>query len=106
MREPVLYILYPVTPTLSVEAVHARLICDEETAIAESPVGIEGAVVSEVVVVVAVAGCAGTAGVAGTAEVEPPPDSGAAGVAGIAGTAGVAGIVAGGGVTPGGAARV
>ena len=38
--------LYPVTPTLSVEAVHERLIWDEETAEAERLVGMEGAVVS------------------------------------------------------------
>jgi len=35
-----------VTPTLSVEAVQERLICEEETADARSPVGVEGAVVS------------------------------------------------------------
>ena len=43
---PPLYILYPVTPTVSVEAVHDRLICDEEIAAAESPVGVVGAIVS------------------------------------------------------------
>lgn len=35
------------TPTLSVEAVQARLICEEEIAVAERFVGIEGAVLSE-----------------------------------------------------------
>ena len=48
IRAPFLYILYRVTPTLSVETDQERLICDEETAVAERPVGIEGAVVSEV----------------------------------------------------------
>jgi hypothetical protein len=38
--------LYPVTPTLSVEAVHDRLICEEEIAVAVSPVGTLGGVVS------------------------------------------------------------
>src|SRR6267142_4230211 len=37
---------YPVTPTLSVEAVQERLICEEEAAEARSPVGLEGATVS------------------------------------------------------------
>ena len=49
---------YPATPDVdcpdtvgSVDAVHDRLICDEEAAVAESPVGTVGAVVSVVVVV-------------------------------------------------------
>ena len=36
------------TPTLSVEATQERFICDEETAVAERLVGVEGAVVSGV----------------------------------------------------------
>ena len=43
---PALYILYPITPTLSVLAIHDRLIWLEEIALAEGPVGTEGAVVS------------------------------------------------------------
>ena len=43
------------TPTLSVDAVQFRLICDEEIAVAESPVGVEGGVVSEGEVTVMVA---------------------------------------------------
>ena len=39
--------LYPVTPTLSVEAVHERLIWDEEMTDAVRLVGVEGGVVSE-----------------------------------------------------------
>ena len=38
--------LYPVTPTLSVAAVHVTLTCVGEIALAETPVGTEGAVVS------------------------------------------------------------
>jgi len=38
--------LYPDTPMLSVEAFHARLICDDETVVAVRPVGTDGAVVS------------------------------------------------------------
>ena len=38
--------LYPVTPTLSVAAVQERLICEEDTAVAVNPVGVDGAVVS------------------------------------------------------------
>jgi hypothetical protein len=38
--------LYPVTPTLSVDAVHDKLICEEEIADAVSPVGTLGGVVS------------------------------------------------------------
>jgi hypothetical protein len=38
--------LYPVTPTSSVAAVQVRFICDEETAEAARPVGVDGAVVS------------------------------------------------------------
>jgi len=41
-----LYILYPATPTLSVEAVHERLIWDEDMAVAVKSDGTEGAVVS------------------------------------------------------------
>ena len=37
------------------DAVHDRLICDEEIAVAESPVGVEGGVVSEGEVTVMVA---------------------------------------------------
>jgi hypothetical protein len=37
---------YPVTPTLSVAAVHARLICVAPAAVAVSPVGAVGGVVS------------------------------------------------------------
>src|SRR3989338_5439524 len=37
---------YPVTATSSVDAVHMRLICEEETAVAERLVGTDGAVVS------------------------------------------------------------
>ena len=36
------------TPTLSVDALHARLICDVETGVAVSPAGVEGGVVSPV----------------------------------------------------------
>ena len=43
--------LYPVTPKLSVDAVHDRSIWDEETAEAERFAGAEGAVVSIIVVV-------------------------------------------------------
>ena len=39
---------------MSVDAVHDRLICDEETAVAERLVGVEGAVVSPVAVTVMV----------------------------------------------------
>jgi hypothetical protein len=46
--------LYPVTPTLSVDAVHERLICEDDTAVAVNPVGTVGACVS-VTVTVAVA---------------------------------------------------
>ena len=42
-----LYTLYPATPTLSVDAVHVRLICEDEIAVAVSPVGTVGACVSE-----------------------------------------------------------
>ena len=51
---PLRYISYPVTPTLSVEAVHDRLICDEEIAVAERLVGGVGMVVSEACVTVTV----------------------------------------------------
>ncbi len=44
---PPLYILYPATPTLSVEAVHERLICEDEADVAVRPVGVDGAVVSD-----------------------------------------------------------
>jgi hypothetical protein len=43
---PSLKILYPVTPTLSVDADQERLIWDEETASAVRLVGVEGAWVS------------------------------------------------------------
>jgi hypothetical protein len=38
--------LYPVTPTLSVEAVQLKLICELEAAVAVKPVGALGGVVS------------------------------------------------------------
>ena len=44
---PFLNTLYPVTPTLSIEAAQERLIWDEETAVAERAVGTEGEMVSE-----------------------------------------------------------
>ncbi len=44
---PALYILYPVTPTVSVEAVHDRLTAEDDTAVAEREVGVVGAVVSD-----------------------------------------------------------
>ena len=44
---PPLYIRYPVTPTASVDAFQERLIWEEETAVAERPVGTVGAVVSD-----------------------------------------------------------
>ena len=43
------------TPTLSVEADHVRLIWDDETALAVRPVGVEGGVVSEAAGVLALA---------------------------------------------------
>ena len=43
---PFLYMRYPVIATLSVDAVHVRLICEEETAVAVNPVGTVGTVVS------------------------------------------------------------
>jgi hypothetical protein len=45
-REPPLYILYPVTPTLSVDALQERLICELDTAVAVRPVGVDGTWVS------------------------------------------------------------
>src|SRR5260221_7923032 len=45
-RVPARKTRYPVTPTLSVDAVQDRLICEEEAAEAENPVGVDGAVVS------------------------------------------------------------
>ncbi len=39
---PFLKMVYPVTPTLSVEAVQDRLICDEDTDVAARPLGILG----------------------------------------------------------------
>jgi len=47
--------LYPVTPTLSVEAVHVRLICEVDAAVAVRFVGAVGGVVSGGVCVVALA---------------------------------------------------
>ena len=44
---PALYILYPVTPTASVDAVQVRFICDEDTAEADKDVGTVGAVTSD-----------------------------------------------------------
>jgi len=41
-----MYTLYPVTPTLSVDAVHVRFICVDDIAVAFSPVGTVGACVS------------------------------------------------------------
>ena len=43
---PFLKILYPTTAVLSELGLHERLICEVETAVAESPVGTVGAVVS------------------------------------------------------------
>ena len=43
---PFLKILYPATALLSVLGLHERLICEVETAVAESPVGTVGATVS------------------------------------------------------------
>ncbi len=48
---PPLNILYPATPTLSVEAVQERLISEEDTAVAERLVGVLGAWVSAAAVV-------------------------------------------------------
>jgi hypothetical protein len=45
--------LYPVTPTLSVEAVHAKLICELEAAVAVRFAGAVGGVVSAAAGVVA-----------------------------------------------------
>jgi hypothetical protein len=50
---PFLKTLYPVTPTLSVEAAHARLTLEDVTLEAETPVGTDGGVVSTAPVVVA-----------------------------------------------------
>lgn len=44
--------LYPVTPTLSVEAVHERLICELEAADAARFVGADGGIVSGAAVIV------------------------------------------------------
>jgi hypothetical protein len=53
---PPLYILYPASvPELSVLAVQARLICEEETAVGVRPVGTEGGVVLALTVTVALA---------------------------------------------------
>ena len=46
---PPLYIRYPATAILSVEALHERLIWDAETAVAVRPVGTVGACVSETI---------------------------------------------------------
>jgi hypothetical protein len=46
---PFLKIRYPVTATLSVEAVHDRFTLEDVTLEAETPVGAEGGVVSGVV---------------------------------------------------------
>ena len=46
--EPLRKILYPATPTLSVEAVQLRSIWDEDIVVAVNPVGIVGGVVSVV----------------------------------------------------------
>jgi hypothetical protein len=46
MSEPFLYILYPVTPTLSVLGLHERSIWEVETGVAWRFCGIEGAAVS------------------------------------------------------------
>ena len=56
---PPLYMLYPMTPTLSVEAVQERLIWLLDIAVAESPVGTVGAWVSPALVTVTVAVAAG-----------------------------------------------
>jgi hypothetical protein len=47
--------LYPVTPTLSVEALQETLICELEATVAAKPVGTEGGVVSELLLTVSVA---------------------------------------------------
>ena len=44
--EPFLKTLYPVTATLSVEAIQDKLICDEEETVAANPVGVIGAFAS------------------------------------------------------------
>src|SRR4051794_24512748 len=46
---------YPVTPTLSVEAVQETLICEDDRAVAVRPAGTDGAMVSVVTVTVTVA---------------------------------------------------
>jgi hypothetical protein len=43
---PPLYTLYPFTAVLSVDAVQARLSCEDETGVTVNPEGIDGAVVS------------------------------------------------------------
>lgn len=83
---PSRYTLYPVTPTASVDADHARFIWLVDTADALKPVGTEGAAVSDVAV--EDAAVAGVAGVAGVAEI-----AGAAGVAGVAGVAGTVDVL-------------
>ena len=47
--------IYPVTPTLSVDGFQDKLIADVLATIADSPVGVEGRVVSPTLVVVALA---------------------------------------------------
>jgi hypothetical protein len=47
MKVPPRYIRYPATPTLSVDAVHERLIWEDEAAVAVTPVVVEGGVESE-----------------------------------------------------------
>src|SRR5436190_2196299 len=46
IHTPSRYTSYPTTPTLSVEAVQERSICDSETVVAPSDVGVVGACVS------------------------------------------------------------
>jgi hypothetical protein len=44
MSVPLLLMRYPVTAILSVDAVHVRLICELEIAVADSPVGTDGGI--------------------------------------------------------------
>ena len=55
INEPERFMRYPVTPILSVDAVHDRLICEAETPVALKALGALGAVLSEVVVATVVA---------------------------------------------------
>src|SRR5215468_4197928 len=46
MNTPSRYTWYPATPTLSIDAVHERVSCEDNTFVAASPEGTEGAWVS------------------------------------------------------------